>query len=372
MKRVLKLILAGLVVFMVGCTNEIEGPADSFVVSFINIGKGDAFLFDVPGDGYYLCDTGKTEDFARIARLLKIKNVNHLNGIFLSHGHLDHAGNIDSLLKLVDTDAVYISKWDDSSYKRCPIRDIVQANHVELVELEGGEHFDFHDLEVDIWLPKTVDYVNENNNSMVMYLTYGNTHFLMTGDMEEKEELEFIRENKNIRCDVLKLGHHGEKDATSVELLNQVKPKYGIITGNEKENPESVNTKIKDRLDTFRVKTYYSEGKHLALDFSSDKNMISIQKVQNPDIDSDIKFECLNFDERSITLKNDGDQNIDISGYGIRSKKDEQWMYIPEGTILDAGSTITFKTPEHWEYDVKSSLNLYDDLFNKIDKEDWE
>lgn len=130
------------------------------MLSFINIGKGDAFLLDNPGDGFYLCDTGKTQDFNKIARLLKMKNVDHLNGIFLSHGYLDHCGNVDSLLKLIQTDKVHISKIDDSFYKRCPIRQIVSDNDVELVELVGDEDFDFNDLGVDIWLTKKVDYEN--------------------------------------------------------------------------------------------------------------------------------------------------------------------------------------------------------------------
>ena len=272
MKKLLKLMMAFLLLFSVGCVKDEKEP---FTLSFINIGKGDAFLMENPGDGFYLCDTGKTQDFNKIARLLKVKNVDHLNGIFLSHGHLDHAGNVDALLKLIPTDKVYISKKDDASYQRMPIRQIVSENGVELVELDGKEHFEFNDLIIDIWLPETVDYENENNNSMVMYLTYGKTHYLMTGDMEKEEEKIFLSENKNISCDVLKLGHHGEKDATTKELLNRARPKYGIITGNEKENPQSVNDKVSKKLEMFNVKPFYSEGEQLAIDFISDQYTIS-------------------------------------------------------------------------------------------------
>lgn len=370
MKKFLKLFFCFVLFFSMGCTKEIE--EEPFVLSFINIGKGDAFLLDNPGDGFYLCDTGKTQDFNKIARLLKMKNVDHLNGIFLSHGHLDHCGNVDSLLKLIQTDKVYISKIDDSSYERCPIRQIVSDNDVELVELVGDEHFDFNDLGIDIWLPKKVDYENENNNSMVMYLTYGRTHYLMTGDMEKEEEKIFLNENKDIKCDVLKLGHHGEKDATTKELLNRTRPQYGIITGNEKENPESVNDKISKRLAKFNVKSFYSEGDQLAMDFISDKYSISIENIYSPEIESDI--EILDFDtvNQTITIHNKGKKSIDISNFGIRSKKGEEWFYVPQSTILNADESIIFSTPDFWQNDVGEAAVIYDTEFNKLDKKDKE
>ena len=369
MKKLLKLMMAFLLLFSVGCVKDEKEP---FTLSFINIGKGDAFLMENPGDGFYLCDTGKTQDFNKIARLLKVKNVDHLNGIFLSHGHLDHAGNVDALLKLIPTDKVYISKKDDASYQRMPIRQIVSENGVELVELDGKEHFEFNDLIIDIWLPETVDYENENNNSMVMYLTYGKTHYLMTGDMEKEEEKIFLSENKNISCDVLKLGHHGEKDATTKELLNRARPKYGIITGNEKENPQSVNDKVSKKLEMFNVKPFYSEGEQLAIDFISDQYTISIENVYNPEVKSNLEIQNIDFENQTITLHNKGKKELDISNYSIRSKKGEEWFYISEGTVLDAGASITVSTPGFWQMESGEAAVIYDTQFNKLDKRDWE
>ncbi|MFR8028127.1 hypothetical protein [Eisenbergiella massiliensis] len=64
-----------------------EASENQMILSFINIGKGDAFLLKLPEDGYYLCDTGKAEDYPLISRLLRQKGVDSLKGIFLSHGH---------------------------------------------------------------------------------------------------------------------------------------------------------------------------------------------------------------------------------------------------------------------------------------------
>lgn len=203
-----------------------------------------------------------------------------------------------------------------------------------------------------------------------MYLTYGRTHYLMTGDMEKEEEKIFLNENKDIRCDVLKLGHHGEKDVTTKELLNRTRPQYGIITGNEKENPESVNDKISKRLAKFNVKPFYSEGDQLAMDFISDKYSISIENIYNLEIESDI--EILDFDTviQTITIHNKGKDLINISNFGIRSKKGEEGFYVPEATILNADESIVFSTPDFWQNDVDEAAVIFDIEFNKLDKKD--
>ncbi len=72
------------------------------------------------------------------------------------------------------------------------------------------------------------------------------------------------------------MGHHGEDDATSPALLKRVNPEYGIITGNAKENPDSINTRTQEKLEQYGVKAYYSEDSQLSIDFISDGKEITV------------------------------------------------------------------------------------------------
>ena len=116
---------------------------------------------------------------------------------------------------------------------------------------------------------------------MVVRWSFKDTSFLMTGDMEKKEEKQFLQTFGDCRADVLKLGHHGEKDATSKALLEAVMPVYGIITGNEEENPDSVNKKIAKKIKKYGVKAYYSEGEQTAWDFIADGTSVKAVKVMD-------------------------------------------------------------------------------------------
>ena len=202
-----------------GCREKEERFEGTLTISFITIGKGDAFLIETPDKNFYMWDTGKKEDQEQVSELLQKKGVK---------------------------------------------------------ELAGGENLDLGGTIGEIWLPDKTNYENENNNSVVMRLVYGETACLFTGDMEKDEEAEYLSENRKISANILKLGHHGEDDATSPELLKRVKPEYGVITGNAKENPESVNAQTQEKLEQYGVKPYYSEDSQLSIDFTSDGREITV------------------------------------------------------------------------------------------------
>lgn len=233
-------------------------PGKTMEISFITIGKGDAFLLKMPEGSYYMYDTGKKEDFEQIQKVLEQKKVTSLKGIFLSHGHKDHAGNLKNLLEEYLVETVYISEKDQASYGKIDVEKITKDFDTTIVLLQGGETLSLEGAEAKVWIPKTCDFRNANNNSVIIRFSYGKNSCLMTGDMEYGEEAAYLRSGEACKTDILKLGHHGESDATSVAFLEKVKPGYGWITGSEEENPDSVNEEIAARLEAFETEAFSS------------------------------------------------------------------------------------------------------------------
>jgi competence protein ComEC len=69
-----------------------------------------------------------------------------------------------------------------------------------------------------------------NNYSAVLRLTYGQTHFLLTGDAEFAAEDNIMATGADISADVLKVGHHGAGNATSNAWLAHVRPCWAAIS----------------------------------------------------------------------------------------------------------------------------------------------
>ena len=82
----------------------------------------------------------------------------------------------------------------------------------------------------------------ENNNmSLVVKITYGETAFLFTGDIEADAESSLINSSYDLHADVLKIPHHGSVKSSSSAFLEKVSPKYAVIScgeGNKFKHPD--------------------------------------------------------------------------------------------------------------------------------------
>ncbi len=54
--------------------------------------------------------------------------------------------------------------------------------------------------------------------------------FLFTGDAETEAEMEAVKSSKNLKSDVLKVGHHGSTTSSTDSFLKEVSPKIAIIS----------------------------------------------------------------------------------------------------------------------------------------------
>ena len=76
-------------------------------------------------------------------------------------------------------------------------------------------------------LGPVTQYSETNNTSLVLRIDYGNTSFLLTGDMEKTAETDLVNSGANLKADVLQVGHHGSSTSTGYLFLNAVLPEMG-------------------------------------------------------------------------------------------------------------------------------------------------
>ena len=74
-----------------------------------------------------------------------------------------------------------------------------------------------------------VDDPNENN--MVFIVNYNGIRIMVTGDLLEEDEHEILKHYRpeQLRCDILKVAHHGSKSSSSEEFLDAVSPTIAVI-----------------------------------------------------------------------------------------------------------------------------------------------
>ena len=97
------------------------------------------------------------------------------------------------------------------------------------------------------------DYGNENDNSSVIYTELNNYKFLFMGDAGVEVEEDLIKKYNLQNIDVLKVGHHGSKTSSSQEFIDEINPKYSIISVGKNNRYGHPNQEILENLSESKI-----------------------------------------------------------------------------------------------------------------------
>ncbi len=70
---------------------------------------------------------------------------------------------------------------------------------------------------------------DENNYSVCLLFSQGETHYLFTGDLEEKGEEYLVQNNPLPHVKLFKAGHHGSPTSSTEALLRVIQPEYVCV-----------------------------------------------------------------------------------------------------------------------------------------------
>lgn len=112
----------------------------------------------------------------------------------------------------------------------------LQEAGIPTERLSRDVSFSIGRMAIDVWTPKAAYDGDDNNQSLVVRVQFGNRRVLLMGDAEEARTQELLDGGYDLACDVLKLPHHGRLHETSAALLAAASPGFAIITDSEK-NP---------------------------------------------------------------------------------------------------------------------------------------
>lgn len=176
-------------------------------VVFINVGQGDSTLVVKSGKGV-LIDTGGSiyRDIASecLVPFLEKEGIKRLAGVIITHEDFDHCGALEGLTRSLEVEKVIYGDEVSGSFNL------------------GGIEFIDHNFRTDG--------ADDNDISAVLEFEVGKNNFLIMGDAPVSVEKEIIERGADLKVDYLRIGHHGSKTSTSVELLTAVNPELAVIS----------------------------------------------------------------------------------------------------------------------------------------------
>ena len=216
--------------------NPYTVPEGTVEVHMIDVGQGDSILIMAP-KGNVLIDAGDESAEGALRSYLDSMKIEKIDYLILTHPDADHIGSADMVVNTYSVGSVMMEPYTYTSETQVyrNLETAIETRSVATIDPSPNDVYSLGELYITILGPLDT-YKDKNNNSIVARFDYGETSFMMTGDAETKSEKAMVTQyglTGKLRCDVLKVGHHGSTTSTSSDFLASVKPEIAIISCGE-------------------------------------------------------------------------------------------------------------------------------------------
>lgn len=224
-------------------------------VYFIDVGQADSILLENKGH-YMLIDAGNNEDGPKLVNYFNEQDIKEFDYVVGTHAHEDHIGGMDDIIKNFKIDNFYMPDAITTTKTFEDVLDALEETNVIFQTPKVNQTFNLQDTTITT-LSVTADEKNLNDTSIVLKVKHGINTFLFMGDASTKIEKNLL--NKDIKSDVLKVGHHGSRYSTSLEFLKKVSPEYAVISVGENNTYKHPHEEILKRLEEQNIQIYRTD-----------------------------------------------------------------------------------------------------------------
>ncbi len=223
----------------------------------IDIGQGDSLLIHSNNQtmlidtGGYLNKSGMIYE-NKIKPLLSSLGIRKLNILCLTHGDLDHLGEAYRLIQEMKVKKVYFNEGNDTEEEK-RIQSLLKDKNIFYDSLKEGDTLSLGKFR---FFSLNKDRHKENDSSIVLLGNISDYSFLLMGDATKEVEEEILEKYKLPNLLFLKVGHHGSKTSTNLSFVQELNPKYSLISVGKKNFYGHPNPNVVSLLKQFS-KTIY-------------------------------------------------------------------------------------------------------------------
>ena len=216
----------------------------------IDVSQGDSSLLYI-NNHTLLIDTGGlyNKDISKdIRTMLKSFGINKIDTLLLTHGDYDHMGEAINLVNNFKVEKVIFNcgPYNDLEKELIKVLDKKKIKYYSCIK----------ELNIDnnkLYFLQTKEYDNENDNSNVVYTELNGYKFMFMGDAGIVKEKDILDKYNISDIDVLKVGHHGSKTSSSKSFINEMNPKYPIISVGKNNRYGHPNKEVLNNLDNSKI-----------------------------------------------------------------------------------------------------------------------
>lgn len=228
-KRLLAIIVLATLFFIPPPTQN------KFVV--LDIGQGDSLLIETAQHHSVLIDGGPSENV--LAELPEHFSGDHIDLIVATQYDADHSSGLIAVLEQYQVAEVWLPVIPPQTQTGNRLYAAAQAEGAKVKIPQLGDRYTFDNFTLTVLSPDPTDTQSEdtltNDHSTILGVSFGTTDLLLTADAPTKKISQAFQRwtTLTLPLEVLKVGHHGSRTATSVDLLKQLSPQQAVISVGE-------------------------------------------------------------------------------------------------------------------------------------------
>lgn len=245
---------------------------ETLEVHFLDVGQADSILITTGGKAG-LIDAGNSSDGINIVNYIKDLGITKLDFVVGTHPHEDHIGGIDDIIKNFDIEKYYMPDVLTTTKTFENVLDALENKKLKYTVPKIGSKFNLGEAQFETIYLGT-DTKDLNNTSIVLKMTFGNKSFLFTGDATDVSEEKML--DKDIKVDVLKVGHHGSEYSTTDKFLDRVNPSISIISVGENNKYGHPSSKTLEKLKNSKI---YRTDFDKTIIIKTDGNNLNVEKI---------------------------------------------------------------------------------------------
>ena len=228
-------------------TSHIRLNNNEIMVSFIDVGQGDAILIH-SNNNAILIDAGDHRSRQVVMDYLNSVNIRHLDYVIATHPHSDHIGALSTVLGRIGAGYVVLPEVVNETTAFENFLAAIENNDISTIFPKPGDELIAGIIRLTILAPPSGPHTEINNSSIVAKLVYGDVSFMFTGDVEASGEEQLLASGVRLNANVLKVAHHGSRTSTIQSFLDATAPDIAVIMVGENNRFNHPSQIILDRL----------------------------------------------------------------------------------------------------------------------------
>ena len=201
-------------------------------IAVLDVGQGDAILLRA-GDRVALVDGGgaRGRNLATQVLLpaLAARGIDRLDLVVLSHFDYDHCAGLIDLASYIRIEELWLPRGAPPS--ACS-RELVAELAAPVRAVAAGERRRLGSLGLEVLHPEPGSAPQPGNAaSLVLRVEAAGHSALLLADLGSEGERRLVRRwGAGLRCDLLKVAHHGSASSSSAELLALARPRLAVVS----------------------------------------------------------------------------------------------------------------------------------------------